>query len=353
MPSQLHKYRVDGDTEIDEAWFNRFAADIDGRITALEGGQANTEKVIDELIKIGLERINEVLKPAFDEIEELAHLGDLLNASSDTELTIGTGTQIFYVVPDDRQTFAAPLYVVAAVSGETDKWMAGRVLYWNEESGELQVDVTNTRGAGTYADWDISVASIPPDTPPAQTASNVNFSPAGAIEADTVQAAIEELDSEKASVGHDHAGTYAPVGHTHSDLAPKNSPEFTGEPKAPTPANGDSSTKVPTTAFVTNAIANGVIVDASFTDPGYAVFAGGLVLQWGTFDHTGGNYTTFTWPMAFPNAFLSGSCVSTQTNKTCEFFPHPDNTLTQFEVGLTNHLSENKTGLVLVIGVGF
>lgn len=34
--------------------------------------------------------------------------------------------------------------------------------------------------------------------------------------------------------------------------APINSPEFTGEPKAPTPATGDSSTKLATTEFLTN-----------------------------------------------------------------------------------------------------
>lgn len=37
-----------------------------------------------------------------------------------------------------------------------------------------------------------------------------------------------------------------------SELAPKASPAFTGTPTAPTPANGDNSTKIATTAFVKN-----------------------------------------------------------------------------------------------------
>lgn len=41
-----------------------------------------------------------------------------------------------------------------------------------------------------------------------------------------------------------------------SPLAPINSPTFTGTPRAPTPANGDNTTKVATTAFVQTAVNN-------------------------------------------------------------------------------------------------
>lgn len=42
-------------------------------------------------------------------------------------------------------------------------------------------------------------------------ASAITNTPAGSIAATTVQAAINELDSEKAATGHDHAGVYEPV----------------------------------------------------------------------------------------------------------------------------------------------
>jgi hypothetical protein len=62
-----------------------------------------------------------------------------------------------------------------------------------------------------------------------QAATTVTFAPAGSIAAVNVQAAIQELDGEKASLA---------------------SPIFTGDPTAPTPAVDDNDTSIATTAFV-------------------------------------------------------------------------------------------------------
>lgn len=69
---------------------------------------------------------------------------------------------------------------------------------------------------------------------PTVTAAGVSFTPAGGVGSITVQAAIAELDSEKASLA---------------------SPAFTGNPTAPTPATIDNATSVATTAFVQAVIA--------------------------------------------------------------------------------------------------
>lgn len=66
------------------------------------------------------------------------------------------------------------------------------------------------------------------------TAANVVNTPAGGIAAATVQAAINELDTEK---------------------APLASPTFTGTPAAPTAGAGTSTTQIATTAFVTSGLA--------------------------------------------------------------------------------------------------
>ena len=60
-------------------------------------------------------------------------------------------------------------------------------------------------------------------------ATNVSFTPAGNIAATTVQAALEELDAEKAKLA---------------------SPTFTGNPAAPTASAGDNDTSIATSAFV-------------------------------------------------------------------------------------------------------
>jgi len=68
----------------------------------------------------------------------------------------------------------------------------------------------------------------------AVAASGVSFTPAGAIAATNVQAALAELDTEK---------------------APLASPTFTGNPTAPTPTIADNDTSIATTAFVQAVIA--------------------------------------------------------------------------------------------------
>ena len=65
--------------------------------------------------------------------------------------------------------------------------------------------VTNSRGEGTFSAWDISVASIPPETPPAQTADNVALAAVAGMTAADVQEAVEELHGGKAEQSHSHA----------------------------------------------------------------------------------------------------------------------------------------------------
>ena len=55
-----------------------------------------------------------------------------------------------------------------------------------------------------------------PDT---SSAADVPFSPTGGIAATNVQAALAELDTEKAAASHNHDGVYVPVGATYAATA--------------------------------------------------------------------------------------------------------------------------------------
>lgn len=75
-------------------------------------------------------------------------------------------------------------------------------------------------------------------------AANISNTPAGGIAATTVQAAINELDTEK---------------------APLASPVFTGNPTAPTPAASDNDTSIATTAFVQTELTTKQPLDATLS----------------------------------------------------------------------------------------
>ncbi len=61
--------------------------------------------------------------------------------------------------------------------------------------------------------------------------------------------------------------------HTHSEYAPIASPTFTGSPKAPTPATGNSSTQLATTEFVQQAVGTVAVPNATTTVAGKVMLA--------------------------------------------------------------------------------
>lgn len=80
-------------------------------------------------------------------------------------------------------------------------------------------------------------------------AIQIDNTPAGTIAATNVQAALDELDTEK---------------------APLASPTFTGTPAAPTPSRGDNDTSIATTEFVTRALPWANVMDYGATGLGVA-----------------------------------------------------------------------------------
>lgn len=92
-------------------------------------------------------------------------------------------------------------YIDAGVASPTEMWI------WDDDDEE----------------W------VQTGSPAIPTAAQVSFTPAGSLSSTDVQAALEELDTEK---------------------APLASPAFTGTPAAPTAATSTNTTQVATTAFV-------------------------------------------------------------------------------------------------------
>lgn len=126
-----------------------------------------------------------------DELNSVASTYNLsVSTTSSTSNSIGTGAKSFTV-----QTGLG--FVVGnsvRVANTSANYMTGDVTSYDSGTGALVVNVTSSSGSGTYTDWTISLAAVG-----ASTAADVAFTPAGGVSASDVQAAIEELDSEKLS----------------------------------------------------------------------------------------------------------------------------------------------------------
>lgn len=74
MPSRIDRYRmVDGGTPIAARYFNPIWQDIDLRLVSLEGLSVSWEDAVRRVSDLGLTRINEVLRPALDAVEQSVH----------------------------------------------------------------------------------------------------------------------------------------------------------------------------------------------------------------------------------------------------------------------------------------
>jgi len=112
------------------------------------------------------------------------------NGTSTTSVAIGTGSKSF-----TTQTNLGYLVgMTLRLAFDSTNYMTGDVTSYNTGSGALVVNVTSVVGSGTRTSWTITMAAVG-----ASAAGSVSFTPAGNIEATNVQAAIQELDTEKLS----------------------------------------------------------------------------------------------------------------------------------------------------------
>lgn len=71
MPSRFDRYRMrDGQTPLSERYFNPIWQDLDLRLAGIEELQVSWEAVVRLVTDLGLVRINEVLAPAFEEMNQ-------------------------------------------------------------------------------------------------------------------------------------------------------------------------------------------------------------------------------------------------------------------------------------------
>lgn len=154
----------DGDDATAET-FNRVFSDVDLRLGDLEKAGSALQQAKDEIVRLGLTQINVVIADALSSVANITELSDFFRADSESEITLGLGVKEIIIEEGDRENFAAPLFVAVAVEGQLDNWMAGQTQSWNKETGQLYVNVTHTKGSGTFSDW-VVTATQHPETGP-------------------------------------------------------------------------------------------------------------------------------------------------------------------------------------------
>ena len=171
MPKNIGAYLVNEDTVVGPEWVKRVFGDIDNRIAGLENQGDQVDRAIEELRAFGLERIDKAVLPAVQAANSLTHLGALLAAPSNTAVEIALGQKIFWIPEAERLNFAPANYLSMISSANAANYMAATLLSYDNDTGALIVDVTETGGSGIHSDWMIAV-SVPPNTDHASKTDN-------------------------------------------------------------------------------------------------------------------------------------------------------------------------------------
>lgn len=158
-------YNLSNDDPANSETFNKRFGDINARLKQLEKADSALNEAREEIIKLGLARINPIVAEALATIENVSELADLFRAHSSSSVEIGIGVHELIISESDRSLFAAPLYVAISVDGQLEPWMTGQVQSWNKETGQLFVDVTHIKGEGTFDDWVVTPTHIPGQGP--------------------------------------------------------------------------------------------------------------------------------------------------------------------------------------------
>lgn len=168
------------------------------------------------------------------------------DGTSTTSIAIGTGSKVFTTQAGLAYSVGARTRITSA--GNPTHWMEGGVTDYTGATLTVNVDLIGD--AGTYNDWTINLTGAV-----GATGATGATGPQGDQGIQGVQGIqgiqgpvgeVEEAPLDSTLYGRIN-GAWAEILITG---APLDSPTFTGDPTAPTPATGDDDTSIATTAFV-------------------------------------------------------------------------------------------------------
>lgn len=175
---------------------------LENRFQRVEVLQEDAATQADDLVNVGLARINEVLLPSVLRIQKLTSLGFLL-AHSDSSVKLELAQKTFIIEEgDERDLFTPSGYVtIERVSDYTTRAVA-QVISYDNTLGFLSVIIVAAFGApGPFTDWVISAS------PGVSEATRANMTAAAASAASAL-ASAHQSDLDAAATAADRAATH-------------------------------------------------------------------------------------------------------------------------------------------------
>jgi hypothetical protein len=261
--------------------FKRIVDAISENSSRLDGFQS----IEDDLVSLGLQRLNLSLGPLLTQLQQAADQGFLM-AQSSSENTLFVGNVGAWVITAEggRDLFQPTPFIVAMDNADPNHWAVLGSVSYDRSTGILQGSVIYVEGSGTTSAWTLAAS---PATVPAMAdmlhqaeaiRDEINGSVAGiGQDIQSVEDALAALSGSGAVVSV--AGKAGVVVLQLADItgltsalaqkldvnaatslliakAPLASPQFTGTPTTTTPSTPDTSTRVATTACAWAAIAS-------------------------------------------------------------------------------------------------
>lgn len=157
------EYSMKPDERADVRSLDRRFDDIALRLRKMEARGDTIGDLEKQLVTLALTRINDVLGPAYEQIEGKAHLGALLATTAEQELGLPfAGQASFLVAIADRNTFAPAGFLSFVSTAEPTAIMLGSFVSYDPDTGVLVVNITNSTGpAGPHTNWAVAIAQPP------------------------------------------------------------------------------------------------------------------------------------------------------------------------------------------------
>lgn len=184
-------------TDFNDAFWNKFLLELGTRFRALETIKIDWETVSQEGIQVALDRINEVLGPAAERVQNIAALG-FLSVESLSTRTLSLGLINFIAVPGNQLDLFVPSPFVAVTRKEDPfSFGIGQVTYFDRDTGSMDIQIVYTEGdPGPFSSWTISAVA-------GQAIAQATILSEARSYRDAVIVKAEEVDTDAAQVAAD------------------------------------------------------------------------------------------------------------------------------------------------------